>query len=225
MKSDMICIKNDTFNIMLKLALDNCNPNESINTPYTVGTPQPYDPQPDDPDTACSAYQSSKGCFPYCKQGQCACWYGGNNYFDSCPYSDNPKNIVLNSNRNKCIDIPIYQFRNGTKVQLWDCNKMDNQNLTYDGTLIKSNYAGNCLDISDINGQGIPVKLWDCNSNNPNQQFDYNKETGEFKLRANNKKCLDLSGGKTINGNKIQTWDCNNTKNQKWSFDPPQNFK
>jgi hypothetical protein len=31
-------------------------------------------------------------------------------------------------------------------------------------------------------------------------------------------KCLDLAGGDTTNGNKIQLWDCNGRTNQKWFF-------
>jgi hypothetical protein len=31
-------------------------------------------------------------------------------------------------------------------------------------------------------------------------------------------KCLDLAGGDTSNGNKIQLWDCNGRNNQKWFF-------
>jgi len=32
-------------------------------------------------------------------------------------------------------------------------------------------------------------------------------------------KCLDLPGGNTQNGNKIQIWDCNGKSNQAWVFD------
>lgn len=33
-------------------------------------------------------------------------------------------------------------------------------------------------------------------------------------------KCLDLPGGNTANGNKLQIWDCNGKNNQKWVFAP-----
>jgi hypothetical protein len=34
------------------------------------------------------------------------------------------------------------------------------------------------------------------------------------------RKCLDLQGGSTANGNLLQIWDCNGLANQKWFFNP-----
>ena len=37
---------------------------------------------------------------------------------------------------------------------------------------------------------------------------------------SNEKKCVDLAGGDTTNGNSIVIWDCNNGQSQQWSYDP-----
>jgi len=38
------------------------------------------------------------------------------------------------------------------------------------------------------------------------------------RVDGNNKKCLDLPGGDSTPGNKLQLWDCNGNSNQRWIF-------
>jgi len=60
------------------------------------------------------------------------------------------------------------------------------------------------------------VHMWECNTNNENQMWEYNKKTGLIKHLHGN--CLDASE-RNKNGGKIHMWSCNaDNKNQQWQF-------
>ena len=69
---------------------------------------------------------------------------------------------------------------------------------TYNGTM--------CLDVPNgDDSNGVPVQLWACSPNNPNQQW------GSWWLHfswVGHSRCLDLTDGDFTNGNPIQIWDC-----------------
>src|SRR5580658_5055903 len=63
---------------------------------------------------------------------------------------------------------------------------------------------------------GTKVQIWDCTSNNPNQQWTIAGSTVQW---TGHDLCLDLTNGDQSDGNLIQIWSCvaGNT-NQQWSF-------
>jgi endo-1,4-beta-xylanase len=108
---------------------------------------------------------------------------------------------------------------NGSKVQLWDCNGLENQHWfdLHDNTLRITVGLTRCLDadVSSGGGNGSRVQLWDCNGLS-NQVWHWNSQTGSY-YNGYNGRCLDAdvsSGGG--NGSKMQLWDCNGLKNQTW---------
>merc|ERR1712070_1068587 len=75
---------------------------------------------------------------------------------------------------------------------------------------------GKCLDASERNKNGGKVHMWDCNTSNQNQQWDYDSGTGQIKARHG--KCLDASE-RNKNGGKVHIWDCNTSnQNQQWDL-------
>jgi len=73
-----------------------------------------------------------------------------------------------------------------------------------------------CLDAAQRNSNGGKVHMWDCNSGNANQFWEYNKKTGQIKSEYG--KCLD-HGANYKNGGKVHMWNCDsgNVKaNRQW---------
>lgn len=77
----------------------------------------------------------------------------------------------------KCLDADIFNGRNGTVVQMWQCTNLDNQKWRFheDGSIESARYPGMCLDADYFSGgNGTRIKLWRCataiNSNNVNHQ-------------------------------------------------------
>jgi hypothetical protein len=65
---------------------------------------------------------------------------------------------------------------NGSKVQLWDCNGLTNQQWFGSddlSVLIVNNGVARCLDgdVSRGGGNGSKVQLWDCNGLTNQQWF------------------------------------------------------
>lgn len=75
--------------------------------------------------------------------------------------------------------------------------------------------GGKCVDVSgdDNGGNGAAVQLWTClgPSLSADQQWTWNGST----LRTLGR-CLDVQGGSTANGAKLQLYDCNGTGAQRW---------
>lgn len=134
---------------------------------------------------------------------------------------------IMAQKYNKCVDGDVSSGGgNGSKVQMWDCNNLDNQlwmtggSISGGPTKISHNGRLRCLDgdVSSGGGNGSRVQLWDCNGL-PNQNWQ-NGNAGEIVIYHNGKKrCLDVdvSGG-VKNGSKLQLWDCNGLQNQKWNW-------
>ncbi|HLL64178.1 MAG TPA: RICIN domain-containing protein [Micromonosporaceae bacterium] len=119
---------------------------------------------------------------------------------------------------NRCLDADVSSpTRNGTKVQVWQCNGWNNQKWTvYPDHTIRSRHDGRCLD-EDIAGgtrNGTKVQLWTCNGW-LNQKWTIHAN-GTI-VNWHDGRCLDedIAGG-TRNGTKVQVWDCNGWLNQKW---------
>jgi hypothetical protein len=125
------------------------------------------------------------------------------------------------------LDLKGGDTTNGNKLQLWDCNGMDNQKWIFDPGMWKIVYAGNpnkCVDVpGDNTKDGNGLWIWDC-SGGASQTWGYDSSESTIYLtnsETDASKCMDLRGGRTKNGNKIEVWDCNGSKNQQWSFSAP----
>ena len=122
---------------------------------------------------------------------------------------------------------------NGNKVQIWDCNDMNQQwwwvyKSTYTGGYAFVNVKyGKCLD-QDINtyGQnGGKVQLWDCNFYSQ-QQWLWNPQPKSFpattdwyalEMQGAVLHCLDADSTHNYdNGTKVQQWWCYLNDNQRW---------
>ncbi|MCB0574036.1 MAG: ricin-type beta-trefoil lectin domain protein [Saprospiraceae bacterium] len=84
------------------------------------------------------------------------------------------------------------------------------------------NYAvktGKCLNavVSDASLNGTAIQLQDCETDNYDQMWE--RENNQLLFAAVRNKCLDLENSITANGAKIQLYDCNGTKAQKWLYD------
>jgi hypothetical protein len=124
------------------------------------------------------------------------------------------------SGRGKCLDIPGWNTRNGTPIELYDCNETTNQKFQLTGNgQIKSIIGNKCIDVSDGVGKlnrgatvwRAPIQIWDCDTNNPNQKFTYDERSKAFRWNTKalgRNMCIDMPGGQTANGTKLILWEC-----------------
>jgi len=70
-----------------------------------------------------------------------------------------------------------------------------------------------CVDVAgnDNGGNNAAVQMWDCLTSAVDQKWVWNAGT----LRTLGK-CLDIQGGSTANGAKLQLWTCNGNAAQQW---------
>jgi len=130
--------------------------------------------------------------------------------------------IHPNSQGNKCLDVRGAIFSDGTVVQIYDCNGTAAQRwvTTKGGAPTRVQLAGTnfCLDAgSNSPNSGSTTKIRPCVDNSPAQTWVVNG--GMIKLSSKNQ-CVDLTDGKSQNGNRIQTWTCQNpgAPNQSWGL-------
>jgi hypothetical protein len=122
---------------------------------------------------------------------------------------------------------------NGNKVQIWDCNNMNQQwwwvyksNATGAYAFVNGKYS-KCLD-QDTNTyarNGGKVQLWDCNFYSQ-QQWIFDPPPAPFpsttswyllRMQGAHSYCVDAdSTHGYANGTKVQVWFCNGNDNQKW---------
>lgn len=122
----------------------------------------------------------------------------------------------------KCVDVSNGGPGNGTKIQQWDCQG-DNTNQLFVLEPIGSYYrikhpaSGRCLDVRNAyTADGSAIQLWDCHENgNQLWSISSNSSTSnarDFKLvGVGSGKCLDLSGGSSSNGTQMQIWTCSSS--------------
>ncbi|KAK6993091.1 ricin B lectin domain-containing protein [Favolaschia claudopus] len=71
---------------------------------------------------------------------------------------------------NKCLDVPDGSTANGVKLQIWDCEAGNtNQIWTIHSGIAQIEWAGKgkCLDLTDgKTANGNPIQLWDCVADN-----------------------------------------------------------
>jgi hypothetical protein len=122
--------------------------------------------------------------------------------------------VDILSGADKCLDVDAgAQYRDGAKVQVWDCNGTLQQQWFLSGNEIRSG-AGKCLDV-DAGAQyknGGRVQVWECNGTIQQQWRVFRGE-----IRSGVNKCLDVpSPDQFRNGAPLQVWDCNGERQQSW---------
>jgi hypothetical protein len=144
-------------------------------------------------------------------------------YAGSAQAASHPIFVWQSVKSGRCVDADLNTIgSNGTKVQLWDCNRSAQQNwiLYGDGT-IRSSKNGKCLDadLNTIGSNGTKVQLWDCNGK-LQQKWSISGGTTSATHRIVSQytyRCVDADlntiGG---NGTKVQLWDCNSQPQQGW---------
>ncbi|MFE9398071.1 ricin-type beta-trefoil lectin domain protein [Streptomyces flavidovirens] len=114
----------------------------------------------------------------------------------------------------KCLDVKGGKAVNGTQIQLYTCNGGVAQSwiLQKDGTF---RALGKCLDNArNASTNGNPITLHDCHGQ-PSQRWSVNAK-GQIVHIASGK-VLDVTGGQTANGTKIQLYTANTGKGQLWT--------
>lgn len=130
--------------------------------------------------------------------------------------SGSPVKVQING---YCLDADLNTInRDGTIVQLWQCNG-SNQQRWYrnaDGTIHTSYNTDYCLDVdlNTANVNGGKAQLWRCNGSPQQKWSNFN---GQLRSGWNNR-CLDADlNTLNRNGTKVQMWDCNNSSQQTWN--------
>src|SRR5690606_20499011 len=144
--------------------------------------------------------------------------------------------IKLFKNSAKALDLKASNTSNGTNIQLYDDNGSGAQKWIYDGVhksiRLKKN-LNKCLDVyKSYTSNGTNIQLWDCHEAS-NQQWVMDNRNHPLPATAGNtltlhsgmlqERCIDLTGGKTSNGNNIQLWTCSEgNTSQAWVFEGDQ---
>ncbi|KAJ3511872.1 hypothetical protein NLJ89_g3855 [Agrocybe chaxingu] len=121
----------------------------------------------------------------------------------------------------KCLDVRGASFRNGTTVQIYDCNGTAAQRWLItksdsSGTRVQLAGTPFCLDAGSGPSSGTTMKIWECIDGLAAQAWQYN-DANQIKFTSKNQ-CLDLTDGVLANGNRIQSWTCQpaTSRNQLW---------
>ena len=121
------------------------------------------------------------------------------------------KSSCQNGVCNKCLDLAGGSTANGTAIQIWDCNGLENQQWVYDTISQEIRYLSDsrkCVDVArgSVNN-GTRLEIWDCNGSSQQKWAGGGNYQWQIQLQ-NNTKCIDLSGGNMSNGTQLQIWDC-----------------
>lgn len=136
----------------------------------------------------------------------------------SLTYLEN-KQITLETNSGKCIDLQAGNTANGNTIQLWNCaTNNSNQRWNFTGRQIRiTKQPGKCLSIgADDAIDGADIQIRDCDVSDRRQQWVFNLLTGGFHSGADAQKCLGLEKNTTDNGNQLQLMGCNGDWLQRW---------
>ncbi|GAA3940028.1 poly(ethylene terephthalate) hydrolase family protein [Actinoplanes auranticolor] len=119
---------------------------------------------------------------------------------------------IVGTQSGRCIDVPDAARDNGTRVQLYDCNRQPNQSWTYTSNKQLQVYGDRCLDASG-SGNGAAVQIYSCHSQT-NQQWNVNSNGTISSVQSG--RCLDVWS--TANGAQVQLYDCHTGANQQFRF-------
>ncbi|MEV5819037.1 ricin-type beta-trefoil lectin domain protein [Micromonospora harpali] len=121
---------------------------------------------------------------------------------------------LVGAQSGRCVDVPNASRANGTRVQLWDCNRQSNQSWTYTSTKQLRVYGDMCLDAAGT-GNGAAVQIYGCHGQ-ANQQWNVNSNGTISNVQSG--RCLDVWS--TANGAQIQLYDCHGQTNQRFNLTP-----
>jgi endo-1,4-beta-xylanase len=128
--------------------------------------------------------------------------------------SPNSANEIVGTQSGRCIDVPNASRNNGTRVQLYNCNKQTNQAWTYTTNRQLRVYGDMCLDAAG-SGNGAAVQIYTCHSQT-NQQWNVNSNGTITGVQSG--RCLDVWS--TANGAQVQLYDCHGQANQQFRLVP-----
>ncbi|WP_239141381.1 poly(ethylene terephthalate) hydrolase family protein [Plantactinospora endophytica] len=114
----------------------------------------------------------------------------------------------------RCVDVPNASRTNGTRVQLYDCNRQSQQSWTYTSGRQLRVYGDMCLDAAG-SGNGAAVQIYACHSQT-NQQWNVNSNGTISGVQSG--RCLDVWS--TANGAQVQLYDCHGQTNQRFNVMP-----
>ncbi|MET8268192.1 ricin-type beta-trefoil lectin domain protein [Micromonospora arida] len=117
---------------------------------------------------------------------------------------------IVGTQSGRCVDVPNASRNNGTRVQLYNCNKQTNQAWTYTSNKQLQVYGTMCLDAAGT-GNGAAVQIYSCHSQT-NQQWNVNSNGTISNVQSG--RCLDAWS--TTNGAQIQLYDCHGQTNQQF---------
>ncbi|RQX03601.1 non-reducing end alpha-L-arabinofuranosidase family hydrolase, partial [Micromonospora inaquosa] len=117
---------------------------------------------------------------------------------------------IVGTQSGRCIDVPNAATTNGTRVQLYDCNRQTNQAWTYTSSKQLQVYGNMCLDAAG-SGNGAAVQIYSCHSQT-NQQWNVNSNGTISGVQSG--RCLDVWS--TSNGAQVQLYDCHGQSNQQF---------
>ncbi|GAA3347023.1 non-reducing end alpha-L-arabinofuranosidase family hydrolase [Amorphoplanes nipponensis] len=121
-------------------------------------------------------------------------------------------NEIRGTQSGRCIDVPNASQANGTRVNLWDCNRQANQQWTYTSSKQLTVYGTMCLDAAG-SGNSAAIQIYSCNGQT-NQQWNVNSNGTITGVQSG--RCLDVWG--TGNGQQVQLYDCNGQANQQFQL-------
>lgn len=96
-------------------------------------------------------------------------------------------------------------------------------------TYLKAVHSLKCLDVQNgATNNGARIQQYSCNGTG-SQQWEFVYAGGSARINGQvvnyyylvnpqSGKCLDVEGGSTNNGARVQLWDCNSTGAQKWGL-------
>ena len=145
--------------------------------------------------------------------------------WDYYPYNKiNSRNL---NNFGQDSQYTLFQGYNGKKTgptpspnmqwhQQWIGPNTNTNNTILFKSSCQNGVCNKCLDLRDgSTANGTAIQIWDCNGT-PNQQWVYDKESGEIRYLSESTKCVDIPGGNSSNGTKLWIYDCNGEQQQQW---------
>jgi len=115
----------------------------------------------------------------------------------------------------KCLDDWRDSTTEGTKVDLYNCNKTAAQEWTVNSNGTIENANGKCLDDwQAINKNGNPIRMYKCSATDGAQQW---RVTGNVLKNPMTNKCVDDPNASSANGTQLQLFTCLGNKNQGWT--------
>jgi len=130
---------------------------------------------------------------------------------------------LVRQDSGKCLDVTGAGAGNGTSIEQWTCNGLNNQLFRVDDAgggnvrLVDQN-TQKCVDVNGSGtADGTKIQLWDCNGTAAQAYAVEDTAGGYARIRnVNSDKCLDVGNSSTADGAMVQLWTCNASAAQNW---------